>query len=153
MSCVQVDEGFDNTNTPYDVIWLDIEHTDNKKYLSWDYSKFPDPVAMQNELAAKGRKLVIIADPHLKRDDGYGIYKEAKNKGYLVKNKDNNDFEGHCWPGTSSYIDTINPEARTYWGDCFQLNAYQGSTEHLFIWNDMNGVCDVCCVKYRTKCI
>lgn len=29
-----VDAGFDDNDMPYDVIWLDIEHTDGKRYSS-----------------------------------------------------------------------------------------------------------------------
>lgn len=29
-----VDQGFDDNDMPYDVIWLDIEHTDGKRYLA-----------------------------------------------------------------------------------------------------------------------
>jgi alpha 1,3-glucosidase len=45
------------------VLWLDIEHTDGKRYFTWDKHKFPKPAAMQNELAATGRKMVTIAQP------------------------------------------------------------------------------------------
>ncbi len=30
-----VDAGFDAHDLPYDVIWLDIEHTDGKRYATW----------------------------------------------------------------------------------------------------------------------
>ncbi len=52
-----VDEGFDKHDIPYDVLWLDIEHTDGKRYLTWDTAKFPTSDVMQNNLAAKGRKV------------------------------------------------------------------------------------------------
>lgn len=29
--CASVDEGFDEHDIPYDVLWLDIEHTDGKR--------------------------------------------------------------------------------------------------------------------------
>ena len=32
---------------PYDVLWLDIEHTDGKRYFTWDSYKFPEPKKMQ----------------------------------------------------------------------------------------------------------
>jgi Glycosyl hydrolases family 31 len=32
---------------PYDVLWLDIEHTDGKRYFTWDKHAFPDPISMQ----------------------------------------------------------------------------------------------------------
>lgn len=53
----EVDAGFDQHDIPYDVIWLDIEHTDGKRYMTWDEVKFPDPVKMQDNLAKKGRKV------------------------------------------------------------------------------------------------
>ena len=52
-----VDSGFDEHDIPYDVLWLDIEHTDGKRYLTWDTGKFPTADVMQNNLAAKGRKV------------------------------------------------------------------------------------------------
>lgn len=48
-----VDLGFDERNLPYDVIWLDIEHTDGKKYFTWDPFKFSQPEAMIRNLTAK----------------------------------------------------------------------------------------------------
>ncbi len=42
-----VDAGFDEHEMPYDVIWLDIEHTDGKRYFTWDKNAFPTPLEMQ----------------------------------------------------------------------------------------------------------
>ncbi|KMU74661.1 neutral alpha-glucosidase AB [Coccidioides immitis RMSCC 3703] len=39
-----VDRKFDMYQIPYDVIWLDIEYTDQKKYFTWDPHTFPDPI-------------------------------------------------------------------------------------------------------------
>ena len=58
---------FESLDLPYDVLWLDIEHTDGKRYFTWDKNKFPNPVQMQDELAATGRKMVTIVDPHIKK--------------------------------------------------------------------------------------
>jgi Galactose mutarotase-like/Glycosyl hydrolases family 31 len=40
-----VNAGFDAHALPADVIWLDIEHTDGKRYMTWDGGKFPKPKA------------------------------------------------------------------------------------------------------------
>lgn len=53
-----MDQKFDLNNIPYDVIWLDIEHTDSKKYFTWDLRHFPDPKFLQQHIATKGRKMV-----------------------------------------------------------------------------------------------
>jgi alpha 1,3-glucosidase len=52
-----VDNNFDKYDIPYDVLWLDIEHTDGKKYFTWDKDKFPRPREMTDTLAQKGRKV------------------------------------------------------------------------------------------------
>lgn len=52
-----VDNGFDEHDIPYDVIWLDIEHADGKRYFTWDPNKFPHPREMLQQLAAKRRKV------------------------------------------------------------------------------------------------
>ncbi|XP_075723711.1 glucosidase 2 subunit alpha isoform X13 [Rhipicephalus microplus] len=133
-----VDAGFDEHNIPYDALWLDIEHTDGKKYFTWDPFKFSQPEQMIRNLTAKGRRMITIIDPHIKRESGYHIHSEATDRGYYVKNKDGGDFEGWCWPGSSSYLDFLNPEVRQWWATKFELDQYKGSTEHLFTWNDMN---------------
>lgn len=52
-----VDAGFDRHEIPYDVIWLDIEHTDGKRYFTWDPALFPKPAALQQHLEKKKRKV------------------------------------------------------------------------------------------------
>ncbi|RKP05444.1 glycosyl hydrolases family 31-domain-containing protein [Thamnocephalis sphaerospora] len=54
---LQVDANFDKHDIPYDVIWLDIEHTVERRYFTWDSTKFPDPVVMQKSLASRARKV------------------------------------------------------------------------------------------------
>lgn len=43
-----------------------------------------------------------------------------------------------CPPGSSSYLDVTSPEVRSWWATQFTPDKYQGSTKHLYIWNDMN---------------
>ena len=92
---------------------------------------------------------------------------EASSKGYYVKNKDGDDYNGWCWPGNedvdnyvlgeicrvkynfyvpgeSSWIDFFNPEVRDWWASKFALDQYKGSTPTLSVWNDMNEVCVIC---------
>jgi hypothetical protein len=80
---------------------LDIEHTDGKRYFTWDKTKFPDPVQMQDALKETGRRMVTIVDPHVKRDAGYYVHQEAEKGGYYLLDG-NKDFDGWCWSGSSS---------------------------------------------------
>lgn len=133
-----VDAGFDAHDIPYDVLWLDIEHTDGKRYFTWDASHFPTPVEMQDAIASRGRKMVTIVDPHIKRDPDWRIFSEAQEKGLFVKDKEGKDYDGWCWPGASSYLDYSSPAVRAWWAEQFSLAKYKGSTMNLYTWNDMN---------------
>ncbi|XP_058149988.1 neutral alpha-glucosidase C isoform X3 [Dasypus novemcinctus] len=133
-----VDAGFDEHDIPYDVMWLDIEHTKGKRYFTWDKKRFPNPKRMQELLRSKKRKLVVISDPHIKIDPNYALYAKAKEQGFFVKNHEGGDFKGVCWPGLSSYLDFTNRKVREWYSGLFAFPVYQGSTDILFIWNDMN---------------
>uniref|UniRef100_A0A7S3PMI1 DUF5110 domain-containing protein n=2 Tax=Aplanochytrium stocchinoi TaxID=215587 RepID=A0A7S3PMI1_9STRA len=82
--------------------------------------------------------MVNIVDPHIKRDNQFSLHKEAEKNGYYIKTKDGKDFDGWCWPGSSSYLDFTSPKVRDFWADRFSFQNYPGSTDILHIWNDMN---------------
>ncbi|XP_041071218.1 neutral alpha-glucosidase C-like isoform X1 [Carcharodon carcharias] len=134
----QVDAGFDVNDIPYDAIWLDIDHTEGKRYFTWDRTKFPSPREMQEHLRAKDRKLVVISDPHIKVDKKYPFYCEAKSKNYFVMDKNGEVYRGSCWPGVSAYLDFTNPIVRNWYANKHRLDQYEDSTDILFMWNDMN---------------
>ncbi len=133
-----VDRKMDKFGIPYDVIWLDIEYTDGKRYFTWDADKFKDPISMGKQLDEHGRKLVVIIDPHIKNVDGYTIASELKSRDLAVKNKDGGIFDGWCWPGSSHWIDAFNPTAVEWWKSLFKYDNFHGTAENTFIWNDMN---------------
>jgi len=135
----KVDEGFDSRRIPYDSIWLDIDHTINRKYFTWDKSKFPDPLKLQELYKDKSRFVVTVVDPHLSDDKEYFVYSQALERGgssVLVMNKDKEIYHGKCWPGSSVYVDFLNSNAREFWIDL--VINYPEASDNLFIWNDMN---------------
>eukprot|EP00928_Gymnodinium_smaydae_P005920 TRINITY_DN12051_c0_g2_i1.p1 TRINITY_DN12051_c0_g2~~TRINITY_DN12051_c0_g2_i1.p1 ORF type:complete len:1044 (-),score=239.32 TRINITY_DN12051_c0_g2_i1:202-3246(-) len=198
-----VDSSYDKHDLPYDVMWLDIEHTNGKAYFTWNDANFPTPDQMIQKISDKKRKFVNVVDPHIKKDDNFHVYKEIKEKQLFIKkvswkmmddpedvkpadwvtekqivdpnatkpdvwndeedgpyvapmienpaykgewyarkitdpNSPHEDFEGWCWPGTSSYPDFTNPAMRDYWGSQFALDKYKGTNADTYIWNDMN---------------
>ncbi|KAI3631083.1 hypothetical protein MIR68_010573 [Amoeboaphelidium protococcarum] len=133
-----VNDNFETHQIPMDVIWLDIEHTNEKQYFTWKTDKFPNPLDMLKKIASFGRKMITIIDPHIKRIEGYHVKDLFSSKGLFVRNRDGQEYEGWCWPGASSYVDFCNPEARSLWSRLFSYSSYGGSFENLFTWNDMN---------------
>ncbi|KAH7318307.1 glycoside hydrolase family 31 protein [Stachybotrys elegans] len=133
-----VDRKMDKHRIPYDVIWLDLEYTDDRKYFTWEPNSFADPVSMGEQLDSHGRKLVVLIDPHIKKQDEYVVSKQIVSKDLAVHNKEDNIYEGWCWPGSSNWVDCFNPKAVEWWGSLFKYDFFKGTLPNTFIWNDMN---------------
>jgi alpha 1,3-glucosidase len=120
---LEVNRSFDEHQIPADVIWLDIEHTDGKRYFTWNKNLFPDVERLQAEMV--GRRLVLIVDPHMKRDEKYPLYAQLQAEPKLaVQNPDGGIFEGDCWPGRSVWPDYLNPLTRIWWRKQFALDVH-----------------------------
>ena len=52
-----VQKRFDEEDIPVDVFWLDIEYSEDHKYMIWDKKHFSDPVDMFNDVQALTRKV------------------------------------------------------------------------------------------------
>lgn len=81
---------------------------------------------MVQNLTAKGRKLVTIVDPHMKRDSSFFFHEHCEQNDFYVKDKNGKIYEGWCWPGSASYPDFFNPAVRNYWASRFALDKYEG---------------------------
>jgi len=132
----------DRFGVPLDALWMDIDHTDAKRYFTWDSRLWPNgsATAFQGELAARGRRAVLIADPHVRAEERNPIYSQASARGLLVNASGAGEpFLGKCWPGTSAWVDYVNPEARSFWADLYTHpppSAERTAMAHS--WNDMN---------------
>ena len=133
----QINGLFEKHEIPLDVLWLDIQHTDGNRYMTWS-PNYSNPIELTKNITASGRKLVTIVDPHVMVDPEYALYEEARKQGLLVKNFVGSDFIGNCWPGKSAYWDFTQKLARNLWAEKFSYPAYNGSSPDMFIWNDMN---------------
>ena len=136
-----IDDKFDKYEIPYDSIWLDIDHTDNKKYFNYDIKKFPKEKTKNffSDLNEKGRKVIVILDPHIKIDNWYPIYYKSKNN-YFVKKEDSTDFIGNCWSGDSSFLDFFNKDTINFWKNLIlkEEDYFYPGINNIHIWNDMN---------------
>jgi mannosyl-oligosaccharide alpha-1,3-glucosidase len=135
---MDVDRRFDKHDIPYDVIWLDIEYTEGKKYFTWDPDTFPHPDVMGKHLDEHERKLVIIIDPHIKNEGNYPVVDALKKKDLAVHNSRDEIYEGWCWPGSSYWVDCFNPASIEWWKSLFQYKNFPGTFPNTWLWNDMN---------------
>ncbi|KAI5964054.1 ROT2 [Candida pseudojiufengensis] len=133
---LEVSAKFDEFEIPFDTIWLDIEYADNKKYLTWDPQNFGKPDEMLEVLERTGRNLVAIIDPHIKT--GYFVSDAIISKNIGMKDNEDNTYRGHCWPGESIWIDTLNPKSQKFWDDVHKTFMISDNHKNLHLWNDMN---------------
>jgi alpha 1,3-glucosidase len=130
----------DKIAVPHDVVWLDLDHVDDKKYFMFEPSTFPRPLEFQDHFERFKRKVVVLIDPHLKAERFYGQYCASSDKGLLVRTADNATYHGECWPGKSAWPDFFNPLARDWWEDQYSFQCFKVSRPNLHIWNDMNEI-------------
>jgi alpha 1,3-glucosidase len=137
---IQISRKFDEMNLPHDVLWLDLDYLDQKKYFTWNSQTFPNPEQFLDYFAKSKRNIVGIIDPHLAADDKYFPYREMKSKKLFIRDKERNQFFGYCWPGLSSWPSFISHQTRSWWETLYQYDRWKGSKPNLFVWNDMNEI-------------
>jgi len=137
---LEVSSNLDKYLVPHDVLWLDLDHTDDRKYFTFHPTNFPNPKKMLEEFAKFKRNVVVLVDPHLRAERSYPVYAAASDKKYLLKNKDGSEYIGNCWPGRSAWPDFLNPAVRAWWETLFDFSHYKQSAPNCHIWNDMNEI-------------
>ena len=74
---------------------------------------------------------------------GYHIHSEATTLDYYIKNKDNSAYDGWCWPGSSGWLDFLDPKIRSWWSDQFMFDKYQGIIHCLLLPQCCNVRCSI----------
>lgn len=93
---------------------------------------------MINNITSIGKYLNLIIDIHIKVDENYRVHKEMTDRNLYTKLPNGIDYVADCWPGKSSYPDTLNPVAREYLADQYSFANFPHTTDDVQIWNDMN---------------
>jgi alpha 1,3-glucosidase len=136
-----VSSRLDALSVPHDVLWLDLDHTDDRRYFKFHPMNFRQPEHFLYGFESLRRKVVALVDPHLKVDPSYDAYTEALSRNLFIKMADGTSvFEGNAWPGQSAWPDFLNPHARAWWETRFETSKFIGSRSNLHFWNDMNEI-------------
>lgn len=143
---------FDAYGFPLDVLWLDIEHTQDHMYFVFNEQNFTayDVARMNDAIEQSNRRIVAITDPHIKASEEYYVYnngialEDAEQPEGNVTNIFIRDPEaqapwvGKCWPGESVWVDYLNVNAQHFWSSQYLFENFKGSSYIYGIWNDMN---------------
>ena len=140
---MEVENKFNELNIPIDCFWLDIEHTNDKRYFTWEPINFSNSKDFLEKLYQEHRYFVTIIDPHIKDDENYFVCKTLKDNDCYIKYKNGNgeleNYKGHCWPGTSYYVDFINPQKiLPFYKNFYRNENYFKNLYNVGTWVDMN---------------
>lgn len=131
---VALDRSFAEHGIPCDGLWLDIDYMDG--YRVFTYSKKGFPKGPEKAVArVRGRKVVPILDPGVKREAGYGIYEDGQSQRVFCLNPEGLEFVGMVWPGRTVFPDFTTEKGRSWWAGYaaeFRAKGFAGA------WLDMN---------------
>ncbi len=131
----QVVKNYRENHIPLDSVYLDIDYMERYKDFTVDQERFPDFGAFVEEMKRERIHLVPIIDGGVKKEDGYEVYEEGKEKGYFCKDEQGEDFVLGVWPGRCCLPDMLNEEAGRWFGRKYRILLDQGIDG---FWNDMN---------------
>ncbi len=119
---------------PCDVLWFDIDYMDRKRNFTWDAAAFPDPAAMNRQLAAQGFRSINIVEPLFTIQDPNWYLLDLL--GYLLKNPDGTSNVSRIWYGSVGFLDFTLTSAREWYKS--QLSSFMRDYGVSGIWQDLN---------------
>ena len=78
-------QGYEAADIPLDCVYLDIDYMERYKDFTINKEAFPDFENYVREKRAQGIHLIPIIDAGVKKEDGYSVYEEGREKGYFCK--------------------------------------------------------------------
>ena len=126
---------YDEAGIPLDCVYLDIDYMERFKDFTVNREAFPDFEGLVREIRDRDQHLIPIIDAGVKKEEGYDVYEEAREKGYFCKTESGEDFEGAVWPGLVGFPDFLRPEVREWFGEKYRILTDMGIDG---FWNDMN---------------
>ena len=132
---MELDRMFSRHGIPCDGLWIDIDYMDAYKVFTVQKKLFPNLKGTLKELAARGRKMIPIIDPGVKKLKGYPVYDDGRRRQVFCQNPQDGEFIGLVWPGETAFPDFSLPQARAWWAKLVQQFAENGIRG---AWIDMN---------------
>lgn len=128
-------QGFQHHDIPLSAIHLDIDCKDNFRSFTIDPDRFPKLREFNQELAAKGVRLIAIVNPGVKSDRNSELFEEGRAQEVFCTYPNGKILLAPVWPGMCAFPDFTNPLARHWWSRQYEYLLDLGVTG---FWHDMN---------------
>lgn len=80
---------------------------------TWDPDTFPDPEGMLKRYHDRGLKICVWINPYIGQMSH--LFKEGKERGYLLKKTDGSVWQTDLWQPGMALVDFTNPDARAWY--------------------------------------
>lgn len=110
-------DGMKEHNIPLDVFHFDCFWQKGFEWctLAWDKDQFPDPEGLLKRIHERGVKVCVWLNPYIAQKSP--LFKEAKEKGYLIKRQNGDVWQWDLWQAGNGFIDFTNPAAKKWYQD------------------------------------
>jgi alpha-glucosidase len=116
-------------------IHLDIDCKDDFRSFTIDPDRFPKLREFNQELAAKGVRLIAIVNPGVKGDGNSKLFQEGRAQEVFCTYSNGEIVLAPVWPGMCAFPDFTNPLARHWWSRQYE---YLLDLDITGFWHDMN---------------
>jgi alpha-glucosidase len=130
----QIAEEFRKRKIPCDVIWLDLDYTNEFRAFTWDKNRFPNPKKLISDLHKQGFRIMVSNFPGIKVDKGYHVCDQGVAGNHFVRLPDGKLFIGPQWPPECHFPDFAKSSTREWWGNLYKDYLDVGVDG---IWADM----------------
>jgi alpha-glucosidase len=128
-------QGFEHHDVPVSAIHLDIDCKDNFRSFTIDPDRFPKLREFNQDLIAKGVRLIAIVNPGVKADRNSQLFEEGRAQEVFCTYPNGELVLAPVWPGMCAFPDFTHPLARHWWSRQYEYLLDLGVTG---FWHDMN---------------
>ncbi|KAK3656130.1 hypothetical protein LTR56_003262 [Elasticomyces elasticus] len=142
----EVVQNYSDAGIPLEVLWTDIDYMDRRRTWTLDPDRFPLPKMQElvDYLHERNMSYIVMVDPPVALNDTKS-YDNALQKDVLLKRANGTVFVATMWPGATSWVDWLHPNAQDFW-DSEVMSFFSGDTglDVDGIWIDMNDPANFC---------
>ncbi|KAF2098633.1 putative sucrase-isomaltase [Rhizodiscina lignyota] len=146
MELAEVVLNYSRANIPLETLWTDIDYMDRRRTWTLDPERFPLHKIQElvTYLHDHNQSYIMMVDPPVSLNDSKS-YDNGLKYDVFIKHANGTIFVAAMWPGASSWVDWLHPNAQRFWtGEVMSFFNPKSGIDLDGIWIDMNDPANFC---------